>query len=997
MLVSPGDAYRSITRRSVFANAGIAAGAVLAENLLRPVRALATTSDPAPLSAGALASSVAEGSAVERVMDKNIFTHYASLGHDQPAVTEWVGVDLGMVHHGINRVRIYPREGLFSFPDRYTVQTSVDGQRWQDVPDVGRYPDRPDRWRQVIVEFRGVAARYVRVHATRLGRDDTGRFSLQIAELTTEQVNLRLPDRRAAVESVSASSEAVGMPASRLVDGDIQAYWSSRPHDTPEAEEHLTLRFGKRHDLTAVVLTPRPDGLGFPTDLRLQYSLDGERFTDVPGQSHSHDRPLRDAQRFTFRPVRARALRVIATGLGPVAPDVYAFQLAEATAEVGAPFRTDVPGDFDRVWNEMWLQYGAVADGQNSVYTFGNEPNYFEWMARKVLWANEPAYREALKDRVRSHPQNPEGYLWSWGDNPRWPSGDALHQTTNPMYILAAWRIAAWDDPAFLDEIDTTKAADVPTVIGYEATKTTPAVPEGGSLGQSFVVDQPWNAVGGRFPTYGASGSGMTLSVYRGGPGGELVAARQVDGVPDASWQYVTVAEPQPDGTYYLEMTQPTGPIYWWSTDDDVRPDWQAYTNRELTGGDRSLRVQLATQDPFNTDVSQGKTVWQKVQDAWRYLEAYGANEGLLIIDNGENDGTPAGEPSNYWDNLKMGHAEPYTNLYFYAAVRAMADLFRMRGHSEQARSYDRLAERVRERYQETFWDADKGRFVSTVDINGKVWDFGLTFLNLEAVAYGLATQDQAETILSWLDGQRTVAGDRSQGKDIYYYNVAPRANTIAIEDAGKPYWWNDVGGAISLDSAAAWDEHLENGGFIFYTAFYDILARHRTRGIDDAFDRMRTIASEYAVDEIERRPRNSYGADWRLGTTGPFPESGLVPASFVYTVLGADASARGLRLTPALPRSMHEASVVDLAFQGRTYDITVDRNGLTLATTTSSTGILPLEVDGLEPERSYAVVVSDPDRTIRNQKTIYTDGSGELRLRIELTGPTRVTVSSDG
>ncbi|MEQ4205581.1 discoidin domain-containing protein [Actinopolymorpha sp. B9G3] len=939
------------------------------------------------------ASSVAPNSDPARITDGDIFTHYTSAAHDSPHAHEWVAVDMGQVRHHVNRVRLYPREGSHGFPERFAIEVSADGEHWRDVSDSRVSRAEPGGWGQVIVDFRGTSARYVRLNASRLGRDDEGRYSLQLAELTVEALDAERPDRRASVEDVEVSTEAPGHLARVLIDGGGSDYWSSTPTADPTTTESVTVRFAKLHDISALSLLPASGGRGFPIDFRLQYSTDGTTFTDIAGQAHLGHEPKPGVQTFRFEPVRAAALRVVATRLDQIADGVHAFRLAEIGAEVGAPFRTNLPGDFDRRWNEMWLQYGAVADGQDSVYQFGNEPNYFEWMARKILWSREAGYREALKDRVREHPQNPQGYVWSWGDNPRWPSGNALHQTTSPMYILAAWRIAVWDDPDFLADVDTTKAADVPTIVGYEATKTTPAVPDGGSLGQSFAVEEEWTAVGGRFPTFGAQGSAMTLSVYRGGPGGELVGTRRFDSVPDASWQYVTFDAPQPPGEYYLEMTDPDGPIHWWSTDEDVEVGWQAFTDGHPTEGDRSLRVQLARQDTFNTDASKGRTVWEKIVESWRYLEGHGAKSGILVIDNDENDGTPAGEPSNYWDNLKMGYKEPYTNLYFYAATQAMSDLYRLRGNDAEADRLAELAAVVRREYRQTFWSEEKGRFVSTVDIDGTVWDFGLTFLNLEAIAYGLASQRQAERILSWLDGDRTISGERSTGADIYHFTFAPRANTVPIESAGKPYWWNDVGGAISLDAAAAWDEHLENGGAIFYTSFYDILARHRTRGVDDAFARMLAIADEYAVDEIERRPRNSYGADWRLGTTGPFPESGLVPASMIYTVFGADASAAGLRLAPKLPRQMSRATVEDFTFRGRSYDITVDRNGVRLDTSEPGRSTLSLEVEGLRPGRRYQATVSAPSGGPRAQEQVTADASGAVRLRVSIDGPTRLIV----
>jgi hypothetical protein len=938
------------------------------------------------------ASSVAPDSDPARVSDGDIFTHYASAAHDSPHAHEWVAVDLGQVRHHLNRVRLYPREGSYGFPESFAIEVSTDGEGWRKVSDSRISRPGPGDWGQVVVDFRGTTGRYVRLNAGRLGHDDQGTYSLQLAELTVEDLDAERPDRRVSVEDVEVSTEAPGHPSRVLIDGGGNDYWSSLPTADPTTTESVTVRFAKRHDISALSLRPASGG-GFPIDFRLQYSSDGATFVDIEGQGHSGYRPKPGAQTFRFEPVRARALRVVAMRLDEIAAGVHAFRLAEISADVGAPFRTNLPGDFDRRWNELWLQYGAVADGQDSVYQFGNEPNYFEWMARKILWSREAGYREALKDRVRGHPQNPQGYVWSWGDNPRWPSGNALHQTTGPMYILAAWRIAVWDDPGFLAEVDSTKAADVPTIIGDEATKTTPAVPDGGSLGQSFAVDEEWTAVGGRFPTFGAAGSAMTLSVYRGGPGGELVGTRRFHDVPDASWQYVTFETPQPPGEYYLEMTDPDGPIHWWSTDEDVEEGWQAFTDGGPSEGDRSLRVQLARQDPFNTDVSKGRTVWQKVVESWRYLEGYGAERGLLVIDNGENDGTPAGEPSNYWDNLKMGYKEPYTNLYFYAATQAMSDLYRLRGNDAEADRLAELAGLVRKKYQQTFWSEEKGRFVSTVDRNGRVWDFGLTFLNLEAIAYGLASQHQAEQILSWLDGDRAIPGERSTGADIYHFGFAPRANTVPIESTGKPYWWNDVGGAISLDAAAAWNEHLENGGAIFYPSFYDILARFRTRGVDDAFGRMRAIADEYAVDEIERRPRNSFGADWRLGTTGPFPESGLVPASMIYTVFGAEASAAGLRLAPNLPRQMSGATVEDFTFRGRGYDITVDRRGVRLDTSDPGRSTLSLEVGGLRPGRQYHAIVSAPGGEPRAQQQLTADASGTVRLQVSIDGPTRLIV----
>lgn len=222
-------------------------------------------------SKGSFASSVADGSSAAAAVDGDIFTHYASAPHDSPNAKEWIAVDLGGVQHDLNRVRIYPREGRYGFPERAAIQYSVDGEQWRDAPTDGAVR-RPARWEQVVIDFEPVTARYVRLLATQLGRDDTGAYSLQVAELSGQHHDAQRPDRTATVIDASASSEHADHPPAAAVDGSGRTYWGSRPAADQTANTQLTVQFEKRHDITALVLTPAADGVGFPADFRLQYS-----------------------------------------------------------------------------------------------------------------------------------------------------------------------------------------------------------------------------------------------------------------------------------------------------------------------------------------------------------------------------------------------------------------------------------------------------------------------------------------------------------------------------------------------------------------------------------------------------------------------------------------------------------------------------------------------------------------------------------------------------
>ncbi len=131
--------------------------------------------------------------------------------------------------------------------------------------------------------------------------------------------------------------------------------------------------------------------------------------------------------------------------------------------------------------------------------------------------------------------------------------------------------------------------------IGGSVASTTfdvaPKVPADGTLGQLFTADRPFTGVGGRFPTYRTAGCAVTLSLYRGGPGGELVTRSRLTDVPDNAWQFLTADEPLPAGTYYLEQSQPSGPVAWWTSSTDA-VDWgTAYENGEAVEGDRTIRV----------------------------------------------------------------------------------------------------------------------------------------------------------------------------------------------------------------------------------------------------------------------------------------------------------------------------------------------------------------------------------------------------------------------
>lgn len=305
-------------------------------------------------------------------------------------------------------------------------------------------------------------------------------------------------------------------------------------------------------------------------------------------------------------------------------------------------------------------------------------------------------------------------------------------------------------------------------------------------------------------------------------------------------------------------------------------------------------------------------------------LDKLGGADGIMVLPDKDHGGTPDDVSSNYWDDIPFGGKSAYENAYFYASLGAMASIESALGDSDKAKYFNDLREKCRKTYNELFWNDKAGRYIGCIDKNGGVRDYGFTYVNMEAATYGLPDKSQVERIYHWMEHEKT-----SSGKTDTYsrFRFAPRANTIDCKD-----WWYLNGKAEIV--AQEFDTHLENGGAILYTSGYDIMARAKYLGADNAFKRLREILARYEEpDALCGGSPLRYGVNngWQVGTDQPFPESGIAPASFLYAFLGIKATADGLVVTPNLPTSLAFAGVKNLHYQGRMLDVKVTRTSVSI------------------------------------------------------------------
>lgn len=326
------------------------------------------------------------------------------------------------------------------------------------------------------------------------------------------------------------------------------------------------------------------------------------------------------------------------------------------------------------------------------------------------------------------------------------------------------------------------------------------------------------------------------------------------------------------------------------------------------------------------------------IQTAW---PGHDGRTSLLCRDNGTTELLYGhGIGNNYWDLLPFGWKDAYATLRYYDSLLCMAQLEReILSHPEWnmpggALQLDPLeltkhATQVKSTANNVFWNRRTGRFVGCIDADNCAHDYGFTFLNCEAVYYGLATTEHAQSILSWLSGQRLVKGDTAQGADIYHWRFAPRATTVRNLDYYNWVW--------SHPDTIAWGGQVQDGGAVLGFSYHDLMARLKTRGADDAWARLSEILAWFDEVQLAGGYRNYYdgkregtlqgmGTAGGLGVDAEFYESVMVPQVMLRGFLGFEPTGEGFRLHPQLPSQWPELMVDRIGWRDMVLRVRVSR-----------------------------------------------------------------------
>ncbi len=320
----------------------------------------------------------------------------------------------------------------------------------------------------------------------------------------------------------------------------------------------------------------------------------------------------------------------------------------------------------------------------------------------------------------------------------------------------------------------------------------------------------------------------------------------------------------------------------------------------------------------------------------------HGGRSGVVYEDGKKRIRYGFGVGNNYWDLLPFGGRDFQATLYFYDALLRMSDLEELiRKNPEwgiaEGLNPDELrahAAEIRTFSQSFFWNPKTGRFVSAVDVDDVGHDYGFTFLNTDAINRGMATPQQARSIMDWISGRRTVDGDTSQGDDIYHWRFGPRSTTLRNTNYYNSVWSNP--------EAFSFGEQVQDGGAVLGFSYDDLMARLRVYGPDNAWERLKEIIEWYGEVKAEGGVRAYYAKPGRgslqgggtaggLGIDKEFFESVLMPQVMLYGFMGFEPRMDGFALSPRLPTDWPSLQLTDVSFQGGTYDFYAEKGRVSL------------------------------------------------------------------
>jgi len=393
-----------------------------------------------------------------------------------------------------------------------------------------------------------------------------------------------------------------------------------------------------------------------------------------------------------------------------------------------------------------------------------------------------------------------------------------------------------------------------------------------------------------------------------------------------------------------------------------------AVTDICLNDGSTDFLYKTDTTSAGSKDCSNGMTVLQKLEKTADYYFdkndlngggiRYNEEDGLVYILTADNNGTEGAKPSNIYFNHTFGYLDLYNNLLFNRAMKDLSTVYTMLEDTEKSEFYSGIADKNKEAINKKFWNNSLGRYVGYIDSRQRVHDLGFTAVNLMAVSDGIASKEQSEKILRWIDGEAKINTDTVTGDKVFKSKKLPVFNTICAMNEN----WFDSDSSFPYSGTSQFGEYWQNGGESFASALYNISARDKMQS-----DKKLKSNLDKTVKALKKL-NNGSGEDI-------FALASAYLCAKEY--LGIETDGEILYINPIIPQA-EAYSVKDVLFCGNKYGFFSKNNKLYI--TSDFSAAVKIKAGGYENGTQFTLTVTD-DGKILSTETVKADKDGYVAV----------------
>jgi len=236
--------------------------------------------------------------------------------------------------------------------------------------------------------------------------------------------------------------------------------------------------------------------------------------------------------------------------------------------------------------------------------------------------------------------------------------------------------------------------------------------------------------------------------------------------------------------------------------------------------------------------------------------------------------------PANWWDTINFGYEDAYSNALAYRACVMFAELSRQLRHKEQAELFAERARRLRDAYVPTFLNPKTGMLAGWRSADGKLHDYGFTFVNGIAVSYGLVDGKDARAIMSNLLQKMERVGYTNFALGLPGNLVPVRKgdyiNENRIIESARSI------GQPQLDDGSDAFQYYENGGATACFAGFTVQALYQVGRVEAARRIFYPMLESYASGKFQGFGSNGASKDWRDWAGGGHGYEGFLAENYL-------------------------------------------------------------------------------------------------------------------